>query len=82
MPKVRKERPLEEMEMARWLCLIEANNIIADKMDEYGVDELNWDTAQKHDRAIRGIIRYIKERQEAMLADLRADNCDRFGYLL
>lgn len=73
---------MEEQEEARWLCFIEALDVIYDRMDELDIEELDLDTPQKHDRAYRGICKYMKERYIAMLEDLRTYNRKKYGWLL
>lgn len=73
---------MDEHEVARWLCFVEALDIIYDHMDEHEIEELNLETASKQDRAYRGICKYIKERQAAMLEDLRLHNVREYGLLL
>lgn len=57
--------------MARWLCLVEGIDFIYQKFDEMGIPLAEAESKKYIKKIDKGLVKYIKERFEAMLYDLR-----------
>lgn len=62
---------LNDEETARWMCLIEGVNFIYQKFEDLGIPIAEIESKKYIKRVDRGLIKYIKERFEAMLYDVR-----------
>lgn len=62
---------MTDEELARWLCLIEGVDIIYDKFEELSISTSLADTKKYMRKIDRALGKYIKERFEAMLFDVR-----------
>lgn len=62
---------LTEEETARWMCLIEGIDFIYEKFEEMGIPVVELESKKYIKKVDRGLIKYIKERFEAMLFDVR-----------
>lgn len=62
---------MNEEELARWLCLIEGVDIIYDKFEEMSIPTSMADTKKYIKKIDKALGKYIKERFEAMLYDVR-----------
>lgn len=62
---------LTEEETARWMCLIEGIDFIYEKFEEMGIPVIELESKKYIKKVDRGLIKYIKERFEAMLFDVR-----------
>jgi hypothetical protein len=62
---------LTEEETARWMCLVEGIDFIYDKFEELGIPVAELESKKYIKKVDRGLIKYIKERFEAMLFDVR-----------
>ena len=62
---------LTEEETARWMCLIEGIDFIYEKFEEMGIPVAELESKKYIKKVDRGLIKYIKERFEAMLFDVR-----------
>ena len=62
---------LTEEETARWMCLIEGIDFIYEKFEEMGIPVTELESKKYIKKVDRGLIKYIKERFEAMLFDVR-----------
>lgn len=62
---------MTDEELARWLCLIEGVDIIYDKFEELSLSTSLADTKKYMRKIDRALGKYIKERFEAMLFDVR-----------
>ena len=57
--------------MARWMCLVEGIDFIYQKFDEMGIPLSEVESKKYIKKIDKGLVKYIKERFEAMLYDLR-----------
>jgi uncharacterized protein YlbG (UPF0298 family) len=57
--------------MARWMCLVEGIDFIYQKFDEMGIPLSEAESKKYIKKIDKGLVKYIKERFEAMLYDLR-----------
>lgn len=62
---------LTEEETARWMCLIEGIDFIYEKFEDLGIPISELESKKYIKKVDRGLIKYIKERFEAMLFDVR-----------
>ena len=62
---------LTEEEAARWMCLIEGIDFIYEKFEDLGIPVTELESKKYIKKVDRGLIKYIKERFEAMLFDVR-----------
>lgn len=62
---------MSDEELARWLCLIEGVDIIYDKFEDLNMSTSLADTKKYIKRIDRALGKYISERYEAMLFDVR-----------
>lgn len=58
-------------ELARWMCLIEGVDIIFDRLEDLDIPESEIETKKYSKRIDKALGKYIKERFNAMLADVR-----------
>lgn len=62
---------LSDEELARWMCLVEGIDFIYQKFEDMGIPFSEIESKKYIKKIDRGLIKYIKERFEAMLFDLR-----------
>ena len=73
---------LTEEQVARWLCLLEAIEIVSERMDDWEIEDLDLESPIKHDKIINALKKYIKERYLAMLSDVRYVQAKENDWLL
>ena len=62
---------MSDEELARWMCLVEGIDFIYQKFEDMGIPFSEIESKKYIKKIDRGLIKYIKERFEAMLFDLR-----------
>lgn len=85
---MRKNKPttfdvtLTDEQVARWLCLLEAMELVSERMEDWNIEDIDLESPAKHDKIINAIKKYIKERYLAMLSDVRYVQAKENGWLL
>lgn len=62
---------MPDEELARWMCLVEGVNIIFDRFEDLNIPESEIESKKYSKRIDKALEKYIKERFNAMLADIR-----------
>ena len=62
---------MSDEELARWMCLVEGVDIIFDRFEELDIPISEMETKKYSKRIDKALGKYIKERFNAMLADVR-----------
>lgn len=62
---------MSDEELARWMCLVEGVDIIFDRFEELNISPAESETKKFAKRIDKALGKYIKERFNAMLADVR-----------
>lgn len=57
--------------MARWMCLLEGIEIICQRFEDLEIPVNEMESSSYIKKIDKGLIKYIKERFEAMLYDVR-----------
>lgn len=73
---------LTEEQVARWLCLLEAIQLVSERMEDWDIEDLDLENPIKHDKICNALKKYIKERYIAMLGDVRFVQAKENGWLL
>ncbi len=62
---------MSDEELARWMCLVEGVDIIFDRFEELDIPLSEAESKKFSKRIDKALGKYIKERFNAMLADVR-----------
>lgn len=65
---------LSDEELARWMCLVEGIDFIYQKFEDMGIPISEIESKKYIKKVDKGLIKYIKERFEAMLYDIQYES--------